>query len=196
MRCFPLPREVYGWSDPRLLAAVEGVMTRTRSLPSVIAVAVLLAMLAGCGPMPEAYADDHPRNYPSRRRERRHTGHPRIHRADPRRAGRARRCRLANRTLLPDHVHRVDVGHAHRPWHTGRAAAGDTGRDAHGHPGSDARGPAARDIRLDSRSGLARPAATGTCAAWERIDHEAIAIGDRLYRPRTACRADRAGNAG
>ncbi len=39
---------------PRLLAAVEGVMTRTRSMPSVIAVIALFAMLAGCGPMPEA----------------------------------------------------------------------------------------------------------------------------------------------
>ena len=39
---------------PRLLAAVEGVMTRMRSLPSVMAVGALCAMLAGCGPMPES----------------------------------------------------------------------------------------------------------------------------------------------
>jgi hypothetical protein len=38
---------------PRLLAAVGGVMTRARSLPSVIAVIMLFALLAGCGPMPE-----------------------------------------------------------------------------------------------------------------------------------------------
>ena len=38
---------------PRLLAAVGGVMTGARSLRSVIAVVTLFALLAGCGPMPE-----------------------------------------------------------------------------------------------------------------------------------------------
>ena len=64
---------------PRLFAAVEGVMTRTRSVPSVIAVVVLLAVLAGCGPMPETSADDHSGDNTSRRRERRHSGNSRIH---------------------------------------------------------------------------------------------------------------------
>jgi hypothetical protein len=39
---------------PRRFAAVEGVMTETRRLPSAIAVVALFALLAGCGPMPEA----------------------------------------------------------------------------------------------------------------------------------------------
>jgi hypothetical protein len=38
---------------PPLFAELEGVMTRTRSVPSIIAIVVLLAVLAGCGPMPE-----------------------------------------------------------------------------------------------------------------------------------------------
>ena len=38
---------------PRLLAAVEGVMTSTRRAPSIIAVVIFFALLAGCGPMPE-----------------------------------------------------------------------------------------------------------------------------------------------
>src|ERR671910_821831 len=38
---------------PRFFAAVEGVMTRTRSVPSAITVVVLFGLLAGCGPMPE-----------------------------------------------------------------------------------------------------------------------------------------------
>jgi hypothetical protein len=49
---------------PRLLAAVEGVMTRTRSRSSVIAVVVLFALLAGCGSMPESTPTTIPENTP------------------------------------------------------------------------------------------------------------------------------------
>ena len=39
---------------PRLFAAVEGVMTGTRNMRSAVAVVLLLAVLVGCGQMPEA----------------------------------------------------------------------------------------------------------------------------------------------
>ena len=39
---------------PRLLAAVEGGMTTTTRVPSIIVVVTLFALLTGCGPMPEA----------------------------------------------------------------------------------------------------------------------------------------------
>jgi hypothetical protein len=38
---------------PPPFAEFEGVMTRTWSVPSIMAIVVLLAVLAGCGPMPE-----------------------------------------------------------------------------------------------------------------------------------------------
>jgi hypothetical protein len=50
---------------PRLFAAVEGVMKRTRGGPLVIVVVVLLAVLAGCGPMPEATPTTTPEAAPS-----------------------------------------------------------------------------------------------------------------------------------
>src|SRR5919112_1633607 len=53
---------------PRLFAAVEGVMNvmkRTRGLPQVIVAVVLLAVLAGCGGMPEATPTTPPETAPS-----------------------------------------------------------------------------------------------------------------------------------
>ena len=38
---------------PRFFAAIEGVMTRTRSVPAAIMGVVIFAVLTGCGPMPE-----------------------------------------------------------------------------------------------------------------------------------------------
>jgi hypothetical protein len=165
---------------PRRFAAVEGVMTETRRLPSAIAVVALFALLAGCGPMPEAT----PTPIPEKTR--------------PVEESAATPATPATAELtLGELAARVNAAwpavRSYRITFTGSTVATSTG------PGT----PVARPLATPGATPMATPGATPVARARDTFvsirevvlpdrqrqdvrglganDHEAIAIGDRLY---------------
>ena len=165
---------------PRLLGAVEGVMTGTRRAPSVIAVAVLFALLAGCGPMPEPSPTPIPETPP------------------PVDEGIATPATPASTELtLGELAGRVNAAwptvRSYRITFTGSTLAMPSGLGT----------PVARPLATPAATPIATPGATPVARPRETfvsirevilpdrqrqdvrglgdVDHEAIAIGDRLY---------------
>jgi len=155
-------------------------MTGTRSLPSAISIVVLLAVLVGCGPMPEATPTTTPESAPS--------GEERV--ATP---GTPASAELT----LGELADRVDAAwpavRSYRITFTGSTSAMSTGLGT----------PVARPLATPGAMTVATPGATpvarprGTFVSIREVilpdrqrqdvrglganDHEAIAIGDRLY---------------
>ena len=165
---------------PRLLAAVGGVMTRTRSGPSFFVVFVLFALLAGCGPMPESTPTTAPETTPPVEESVATPGTP-----------------ASTELTLGELAERIDAAwpavRSYRITFTGSTSAMSTGLAT----------PVARPLATPDATPLATPGATpvarprGTFVLIREVvlpdrqrqelrglgefDHEAIAIGDRLY---------------
>jgi hypothetical protein len=165
---------------PRRFAAVEGAMKRTRGASLVIVVAVLFAVLAGCGPMPEATPTTTPATRP-------------LVEESPATSGTAASAELT----LGELAKRVDTAwptiHSYRITFTGSTSPVSTGLGT----------PVARPLATPGATPMATPGATpvarprGTFVSIREVvlpdrqrqevrglganDHEAIAIGDRLY---------------
>jgi hypothetical protein len=165
---------------PRLLAAVEGFMTRTKSGLSVIAVVALFALLAGCGPMPESTPTTAPETTPPVEESVATPGTP-----------------ASTELTLGELAERIDAAwpavRSYRITFTGSTSAMSTGLAT----------PVARPLATPGVTPLATPGATpvarprGTFVLIREVvlpdrqrqelrglgefDHEAIAIGDRLY---------------
>src|SRR5215207_3641694 len=165
---------------PRRFAAAEGVMKRTRGVPPIIVAVVLLAVLAGCGPMPEATPTTTPETAPS--------GEERV--ATP---GTPASAELT----LGELAERVGAAwpavRSYRITFTGSMSTMSTGLGT----------PVARPLAPPGATPVATPGATpvarprGTFVSIREVvlpdrqrqdvrglgenDHEAIAVGDRLY---------------
>jgi hypothetical protein len=165
---------------PRRFAVAEGVMKKMRGVSPVIVAVVLLPILAGCGPMPEATPTTTPETVPS--------GEERV--ATP---GTPATVELT----LGELAERVDAAwpavRSYRITFTGSTSAMATGLGT----------PVARPLATPGATPLATPGATpvarprGTFVSIREVivpdrqrqdvrglganDHEAIAIGDRLY---------------
>src|SRR5215212_6801588 len=157
---------------PRRFEATEGVMKRTRGVSPIIVAVVLLAVLAGCGPMPEATPTTTPETAPS--------GEERV--ATP---GTPASAELT----LGELAERVSAAwpavRSYRITFTGSTSAMSTGLGT----------PVARPLATPGATPVARP--RGTFVSIREVilpdrqrqdvrglganDHEAIAIGDRLY---------------
>ena len=170
-------------------------MTRTRSVPSAIVVVVLVAVLAGCGPMPEPTPTTTPETTPPVEESAATPGTP-----------------ASAELTLGELAERVNAAwptvRSYRITFTGSTSATSAGVGT----------PVARPLATPGATPMATPGATPVARPRETFvsirevvlpdrqrqdvrglgenDHEAIAIGDRLYRPRAACRADRAGDPG
>jgi hypothetical protein len=165
---------------PRRFAVAEGVMKKMRGVSPVIVAVVLLAILAGCGPMPEATPTTTPETAPP--------SEERV--ATPGTSA-------AAELTLGELAERVDAAwpaiRSYRITFTGSTSAMATGL----------RTPVARPVATPGATPLATPGATpvarprGTFVSIREVivpdrqrqdvrglganDHEAIAIGDRLY---------------
>jgi hypothetical protein len=165
---------------PRLFAAVEGVMKKMRGVPLVIVVVVLLAVLAGCGPMPDATPTTTPETAPSIEESVATPGTP-----------------ASVELTLGELAERVDAAwptvRSYRITFTGSTSTTSTG------PGTPVTRPQATPGATPVVSTGATPVARsrGTFVSIREVvlpdrqrqevrglgenDHEAIAIGDRLY---------------
>src|SRR5215217_5314267 len=165
---------------PPLFAELEGVMTRTRSVPSIIAIVILLAVLAGCGPMPETRPTSTLVTTPPIKESAATPGTP-----------------ASTELTLGALAKRIDAAwpavRSYRITFTGSTSAMSTGLAT----------PVARPLATPGATPSATPGATpvarprGTFVLIREvvlpdrqredvrglgeIDHEAIAIGDRLY---------------
>src|SRR5215218_3520816 len=165
---------------PRRFAAAEGVMKRTRGVSPIIVAVVLLAVLAGCGPMLEATPTTTPETAPS--------GEERV--ATP---GTPASAELT----LGELAERVSAAwpavRSYRITFTGSTSAMSTGLGT----------PVARPLATPGATPIATPGATPVARPRETFvsirevilpdrqrqevrglgedDHEAIAIADRLY---------------
>ena len=167
---------------PRLLAAVEGVMTRTRSLASVFALAILCAMLAGCGPMSEASPTAIPETHP------------------PVEGGVATPGTPASTQLtLGELARRVNAAwptvRSYRITFTGSTVPAPTGLGLGTPVARPLASPAATPVATPGATPVARPRETFVSIrevvlpdrqrqdvrGLGDIDHEAIAIGNQLY---------------
>jgi hypothetical protein len=165
---------------PRLFAAVEGVMKRTRGVPLLFVVVVLVVVLAGCGPMPEATPTITPESLPPIGESVATPGTP-----------------ASAELTLGELAERVDAAWpevwAYRITFTGSTS-----------PTSPSLGtPVARPLGTPGATPVATPGATpvarprGTFVSTREVvlpdrqrqevrglgenDHEAIAVGDRIY---------------
>jgi hypothetical protein len=165
---------------PRLFAAIEGVMKRTRGVPLVFVVVVLVVVLAGCGPMPEATPTITPETTPPTEESVTTPGTP-----------------ASAELTLGELAERVDAAwpevRAYRITFTGSTS-----------PTSPSLGtPVARPLGTPGATPVATPGATpvarprGTFVSTREVvlpdrqrqevrglgenDHEAIAVGDRIY---------------
>jgi hypothetical protein len=167
---------------PRLFAAVEGVMKRTRGVPQICVVVVLVAVLAGCGPMPEATPTTTPETAPSVEESIATPGTP---------------ASAELELTLGELAERVDAAwpavRSYRITFTGSTSAMSTGVGT----------PVARPLATPGATAVATPGATpvarprGTFVSIREVilpdrqrqevrglgenDHEAVAIDDRLY---------------
>ena len=165
---------------PRLFAVVEGVMQRTCGVPLVVVVVVLLAVLAGCGPMPEATPTTTPQTAPSVEERVATPGTP-----------------ASAELTLGELAGRVDAAwpavQSYRITFTGSTSAMSTGLGT----------PVARPMATPGATPVTTPGATpvarprGAFVSIREVvlperqrqevsglgedDHEAIAVGDRLY---------------
>jgi hypothetical protein len=165
---------------PRRFAVAEGVMKEMRGVSPVLVAVVLLAILAGCGPMPEATPTTTPETAPPSEERVATPGTP-----------------AAAELTLGELAERVDAAwpaiRSYRIMFTGSTSAMATGL----------RTPVARPLATPGATPLATPGATpvarprGTFVSIREVivpdrqrqdvrglganDHEAIAIGDRLY---------------
>lgn len=165
---------------PRLLAAVEGGMTTTTRVPSIIVGVALFALLAGCGPMPEASPTTPPEITPAREESVATPGTP-----------------ASAQLTLGELAERVNAAwptvRSYRITFTGSTLSMPTGLGT----------PAARPLASPSATPVATSGATPVARPRETFvstrevvlpdrqrqdvrglgdtDHEAIAIGDQLY---------------
>jgi hypothetical protein len=165
---------------PRRFAVAEGVMKKMRGVSPVIVAVVLLPILAGCGPMPEATPTTTPETAPPSEERVATPGTP-----------------ATAELTLGELAERVDAAwpavRSYRITFTGSTSAMATGLGT----------PVARPLATPGATPLATPGATpvarprGTFVSIREVivpdrqrqdvrglganDHEAIAIGDRLY---------------
>jgi hypothetical protein len=165
---------------PRRFAVAEGVMKKMRGVSPVIVAIVLLPILAGCGPMPEATPTTTPETAPPSEERVATPGTP-----------------ATAELTLGELAERVDAAwpavRSYRITFTGSTSAMATGLGT----------PVARPLATPGATPLATPGATpvarprGTFVSIREVivpdrqrqdvrglganDHEAIAIGDRLY---------------
>jgi hypothetical protein len=165
---------------PRRFAVAEGVMKKMRGVSPVIVAIVLLPILAGCGPMPEATPTTTPETAPPSEERVATRGTP-----------------ATAELTLGELAERVDAAwpavRSYRITFTGSTSAMATGLGT----------PVARPLATPGATPLATPGATpvarprGTFVSIREVivpdrqrqdvrglganDHEAIAIGDRLY---------------
>jgi hypothetical protein len=165
---------------PRRFAVAEGVMKKMRGVSPVIVAVVLLPILAGCGPMPEATPTTTPETAPPSEERVATPGTP-----------------ATAELTLGELAERVDAAwpavRSYRITFTGSTSAMATGLGT----------PVARPLATPGATPLATPRATpvarprGTFVSIREVivpdrqrqdvrglganDHEAIAIGDRLY---------------
>jgi hypothetical protein len=165
---------------PRRFAVAEGVMKKMRGVSPVIVAIVLLPILAGCGPMPEATPTTTPETAPPSEERVATPGTP-----------------ATVELTLGELAERVDAAwpavRSYRITFTGSTSAMATGLGT----------PVARPLATPGATPLATPRATpvarprGTFVSIREVivpdrqrqdvrglganDHEAIAIGDRLY---------------
>jgi hypothetical protein len=165
---------------PRRFAVAEGVMKKMRGVSPVIVAVVLLPILAGCGPMPEATPTTTPETAPPSEERAATPGTP-----------------ATVELTLGELAERVDAAwpavRSYRITFTGSTSAMATGLGT----------PVARPLATPGATPLATPGATpvarprGTFVSIREVivpdrqrqdvrglganDHEAIAIGDRLY---------------
>jgi hypothetical protein len=165
---------------PRRFAVAEGVMKKMRGVSPVIVAIVLLPILAGCGPMPEATPTTTPETAPPSEERVATRGTP-----------------ATAELTLGELAERVDAAwpavRSYRITFTGSTSAMATGLGT----------PVARPLATPGATPLATPRATpvarprGTFVSIREVivpnrqrqdvrglganDHEAIAIGDRLY---------------
>jgi hypothetical protein len=165
---------------PRRFAVAEGVMKKMRGVSPVIVAVVLLPILAGCGPMPEATPTTTPETAPPSEERVATRGTP-----------------ATAELTLGELAERVDAAwpavRSYRITFTGSTSAMATGLGT----------PVARPLATPGATPLATPGATpvarprGTFVSIREVivpdrqrqdvrglganDHEAIAIGDRLY---------------
>src|SRR4051794_2078586 len=155
-------------------------MTRTRSLPSVIALAILCAVLAGCGPMPEASPTTAPAITPPGEKSFATPGTP-----------------ASTQLTLGELAEKINAAwpivRSYRITFTGSTVSTSTGLGT----------PVARPLASPAATPIANPGATPVARPRETfvsirevvlpdrqrqdvrglgdIDHEAIAIDDKLY---------------
>jgi hypothetical protein len=165
---------------PRRFAVAEGVMKKMRGVSPVIVAVVLLPILAGCGPMPEATPTTTPETAPPSEERVATRGTP-----------------ATAELTLGELAERVDAAwpavRSYRITFTGSTSGMATGLGT----------PVARPLATPGATPLATPGATpvarprGTFVSIREVivpdrqrqdvrglganDHEAIAIGDRLY---------------
>ena len=154
-------------------------MTRTWNMRAIVAL-VVLAVLTGCGPMPESTPTAAPETTPPTAGDHSHAGYTGARRTDPRRSRAAGCRRVAGRTFLPGHLHWIDNRDVCCTRYTCRQPLSTAGATPMATPGATPLARAretfvlVREVVLPDRQ---RQELSGLGPR----DHEAIAVGNELF---------------